>query len=407
MNALYKQAIYDRAGKVAFYEVFIQDISTGKYPQGLDPLKATTMAIDILVELNPARVGNGKLLFVNVPAIFLEASMFDLLSPEYIGIELVENKRLTNQLLSSIKTLLKKNFKFSIDDFGFEKIDYLPLLGKCHYVKIDFKSNPYDTEELKEVLSILKSLRKGIIAKNIETKEDYESAHKLGFTHYQGLYLSKPVKVKDTRTISYLKETILKLYKAIKKKDSKGVVDILEKDIGATYKFLKLINSVYFPKMRNIKSIDEAVARFGLDNIAKFTIVLALSEMFAQDYEAKLWEKALFRASLAERLSNIYAPQHIEKAYLVGLLSLADEVLGQRPEEVARDLMLDRDIIEAFEKRLNELGFILSLVELVEDNREDKIINKVSRILSIGPEDVKRVIREAEKDASQLFVSMD
>jgi len=405
MNVLCKQAIYDRNGKVAFYEVFIQDSLTNKHPEGLDPLKATTMAIDTITELNPLRVGGGKLVFINVPAIFLEASMFDLLPPDYVGIELVENRRLSNELFASINALLKKGFKFCIDDFGFEKIDYLPLLGKCHFVKINLKKSPYDMEELKEVISILKNLKKGLIAKNIETKEDYQLAYQLGFNFFQGFFLSRPIRVRDTRTISYLKTTILRLYKAIKNKDMKSIVDILEKDIGATYKFLKFLNLAYPTKIKDISKIDKVVRDLGLENIAKFTIVLALSEMFVEEDEVNLWKRSLFRASLAERLAGIYAPHIKEKAYLAGLFSLAGEILGQKPEDVVKELMLDRDIAEAFERRLNEIGFILSLVELLEDSKNEKIINRVSKIINVDAQTIVQSIKDAERESELLSIT--
>jgi EAL and modified HD-GYP domain-containing signal transduction protein len=108
----------------------------------------------------PIGLVRGRLFFVNVPAIFLEASMFDLLSPEYVGIELVENKNITTQTYNAIKLLLKRGFKFCIDDFGFERIDYLPLLSKAHFVKIDIKNSPYDLDELKEVIAVIKGLKK-------------------------------------------------------------------------------------------------------------------------------------------------------------------------------------------------------------------------------------------------------
>jgi EAL and modified HD-GYP domain-containing signal transduction protein len=143
----------------------------------------------VLVELGAYRVGEGKVVFVNVPAIFLEASMFDLLSPEYVGIELVENKNITTQTYNAIKLLLKRGFKFCIDDFGFERIDYLPLLSKAHFVKIDIKNSPYDLDELKEVIAVIKGLKKSVIAKNIETrvKSAIESAKKESMTITQEL----------------------------------------------------------------------------------------------------------------------------------------------------------------------------------------------------------------------------
>lgn len=402
MNVICKQAIYDRKGNISFYEILLQDRRTGAYPRDLDPLKATSIATDVLTEVGPQNVGNGKLVFVNVPAIFLEASMFDLLPPKYVGVELVENKRLSNALLESINYLVKKGFKFCIDDFGFEKIDYLPLLNRCHFVKIDIKNSPYDWEELKEVISILKSLKKGIMAKNIETEEDYERAYQLGFEYFQGKYLSAPVLVRDTRTIAFLKSTILQIYDAIKSGNIQKLVEVIEKDVGVTYKLLKFVNSAYFPKVKDFSTVEDVVKHLGLENMAKFTVVLALSDILIEKEEQELWKRALFRASLSERLAEIYVKPMKEKAYLMGLFSLSQEILGQKPEELARNLALDKDIVEAYENRLTQLGFILSLVELLEDKGEEETIGKVAKLIGTNPEVVKGILEESGRDAEKF-----
>ncbi|MFZ8862026.1 MAG: EAL and HDOD domain-containing protein [Thermocrinis sp.] len=399
MHVLSKQAIYDKRENVAFWEVFVQDATTSKYPKNIDPLKATTIAVDLLVELGAYRVGEGKIVFVNVPAIFLEASMFDLLSPEYVGIELVENKNITTQTYNSIELLLKRGFKFCIDDFGFERIDYLPLLGKAHFVKIDIKNSPYNWDELKEVITILKNLKKSVIAKNIETEEDYKRAKDYGFDYFQGSYLSPSTVVKDTRTISYLKSTILELYKALTEGDMQQIVSVLERDVGAAYKLLKFANSVGNKK---ISSLEDAVVYLGFDNLIKFAIVLALSEMFAKGDEKKHWERALYRACLAEKLAEIYSPKLKAKAYTGGLFSLSQEIFGQRPENLALELSLDKDIVEAFEKKNTELGFILSLVELLEDTQNPEILEKIAKILKTSPDVVKSIIESAKKESMTI-----
>jgi EAL and modified HD-GYP domain-containing signal transduction protein len=402
MHVLRKQAIYDKNGDVAFWEVFVRDDTTRKHSEDIDPLRDATVAVDLLVELGAYRVGEGKIVFVNVPAIFLEASMFDLLSPEYVGIELVENKNITTQTYNAIKLLLKRGFKFCIDDFGFERIDYLPLLSKTHFVKIDIKNSPYDLDELKEVIAIVKSLKKSVIAKNIETEEDYKRAKEYGFDYFQGSYLSPPTLVKDTRTISYLKSTLLELYQALTGGDMKRIVSVLERDVGAAYKLLKFANSALFSKIRNISSLEEAVAYLGFDNIVKFAIVLALSEMFAKGDERKYWERALYRACLAEKLAELYLPDLKAKAHTAGLFSLSQEIFGQRPEDLALELGLDKDIIEAFEKKNTELGFILSLVELLEDTQNPEVLGRVAKILKTSPDKVKSIIESAKKESMTI-----
>jgi EAL and modified HD-GYP domain-containing signal transduction protein len=178
----------------------------------------------------------------------------------------------------------------------------------------------------------------------------------------------------------------------------KRIVSVLEKDVGAEYKLLKFANSALFPRAKKLSSLEEAVTYMGFDNIVKFAIVLALSEMFAKGEERKYWERALYRACLAEKLAEIYSPDLKAKAHTAGLFSLSQEIFGQRPENSALELGLDKDIVEAFEKKNTELGFILSLVELLEDTRNPEILEKIAKILKTSPDKVKSIIESAKKE---------
>jgi EAL and modified HD-GYP domain-containing signal transduction protein len=179
----------------------------------------------------------------------------------------------------------------------------------------------------------------------------------------------------------------------------KRIVNVLEKDVGAAYKLLKFANSV---RNKKISSLEDAVAYLGFDNLVKFAIVLALSEMFAKGDERKYWERALYRACLAEKLAEIYSPNLKAKAYTAGLFSLSQEIFGQRPENLALELGLDKDIVEAFEKKPNELSLILSLVELLEDSQDTKILEKIAKILKTSPDVVKSIIESAKKESMTI-----
>jgi EAL and modified HD-GYP domain-containing signal transduction protein len=179
----------------------------------------------------------------------------------------------------------------------------------------------------------------------------------------------------------------------------KRIVSVLERDVGAAYKLLKFANSV---RIKKISSLEEAVAYLGFDNLIKFAIVLALSEMFAKGDEKKYWERALYRACLAEKLSELYSPNLKAKAHTAGLFSLSQEIFGQRPENLALELGLDKDIVEAFEKKPNELSFILSLVELLEDAQNPEVLEKVARILKTSPDRIKSIIESAKKESMAI-----
>ncbi len=403
MYMLFKQPIFDREGNVAFYEVMLKDIKTKKFPEGLDLLKATSITVNIVADVNPEKIGRGRLVFVNVPSLFLETTMFELLPPELVGIELVENRSITNELLRAVNELVDRGFTFCIDDFGFEKVNYLPLLNKCHMVKINWKELVYSEEELQEVISILKDLNKGIIAKHIESEEEYDRAKRLGIDYFQGYYLARPIPLRDIRSLYFMKTTVIKLYEALKRRDLRRVAQVIEQDVGATYRLLRFVKSLYKERAHDINSVEDAISFLSLNNVANFALALAITELFAGHEEEELLKRSLLRASLSEELAKLYVPGMEEKAYITGLFSLTDELMGEHPQEVAKELEMDEEIIEAYETRYNELGLILSLVELLEEDlKNEEIMERVGKILKVSKSKIKRAIGNALKITEQI-----
>ncbi|HCO39660.1 MAG TPA: diguanylate phosphodiesterase, partial [Aquificaceae bacterium] len=58
---------------------------------------------------------------------------------------------------------------------------------------------------------------------------------------------------------------------------------------------------------------------------------------------------------------------------------------------------------EAYENRLSLLGFILSLVELLEESGSDETIKKVAKVLEIPSEKVKEILEEAKKESERFI----
>jgi EAL and modified HD-GYP domain-containing signal transduction protein len=402
MYVLFRQPIYDAEGNVVFYEALLKDIKTKKYPAETDPLKATSISVNLLMELGLEKLTQGKKIFINVPSLFLQASMFELLPPEYVGIELVENKEINNEVLQAVNTLVKRGFSFIIDDFGFEKINYLSLLGKCHGVKIDIKGDIYNDEEMEEILNILRDLDKDTVAKNVETEEDFLRAKGFGFKYFQGFYLGKPEPIRDVKSFYFMKRTIIELYKALRNRNLKRAAQVIESDVGATYRLLSFVRENY-KEANHIDSVEAAVSFLNVNKMANFALSLAITELFAGIEEEEFIRMSLFRASLAEELTKIFAPDKSEKAYLMGLFSTTKLLMNEAPEDVARELNLDKEIIVAYERRNNELGLVLSLVELLEDRQDKRILDRVAKILRVDPADIKKAIRKARNTTNRLF----
>lgn len=76
-----------------------------------------------------------------------------------------------------------------------------------------------------------------LMAKKIETQEDFDAATRLGFDYFQGYYFSRPVMLsgKDIQTIRIVYFQILDEL-AKESPDFKELSRIIEGDVGLSYK---------------------------------------------------------------------------------------------------------------------------------------------------------------------------
>ncbi|RMG99938.1 MAG: hypothetical protein D6699_08105, partial [Aquificota bacterium] len=65
-------------------------------------------------------------------------------------------------------------------------------------------------------------------------------------------------------------------------------------------------------------------------------------------------------------------------------------------------LSLDKEIVQAYENRLNPLGFVLSLVELLEDDVQGKTLEKVAKIIGTSPEKLREIINKAQEEVERF-----
>ena len=80
-----------------------------------------------------------------------------------------------------------------------------------------------------------------------------------------------------------------------------------------------------------------------------------------------------------------------------------EELIGEEPASLARELKLSEEIVEAFERRYNEFGLLLSLIELLEFHHKDEdILKHVAKMINSSKEEVKEAIRRAQKKAIEL-----
>ena len=128
-------------------------------------------------------------------------SEFDI-SKHNISFEITESVGATDytQLSNVIDTLKAAGFMFYIDDFGtgYSNMSSLFALG-ADVIKVDksvlwgAKDNKIGMVLLKDIIGIIKDMKKRSLAEGVENEEQLQTLAKLGCDHLQGFYFSKPL----------------------------------------------------------------------------------------------------------------------------------------------------------------------------------------------------------------------
>ncbi|GAB6065208.1 HDOD domain-containing protein [Aquifex pyrophilus] len=394
MSVIYRYPILDGNGEVFAYELIPRDGNINLNG------KLSPIVINYLLEEDPISVFGDKKVFVELSQELIESAVYELLPSSHVIIKISKVKGLTDKFIGDIKEIKLRGFSLCLSDFRFERVEMLPLIPVSDYVMISWKRSK--EKDFEEEINTLKSIGVKIIFKDIEKEEDFKRAIELG-DYFQGNFLSSPSLLKDVRSVLFLKDTIVKLFHALEAKNLGEIVRIIESDVGLTYKLLKWVKNFYPGKAEDIQTVSDAVLFLSINDITNFVLALAMAELFAGKREEEIIKRSLFRAHLSQELARIYIPEFEREGYFIGLFSLMDELIGEEPASLAKELNLGQEIVEAYEKRYNEFGLLLSLVELLEFHHEDEeIIRHVGKMLKVPPERIREAIKRAKEKAFEF-----
>jgi Predicted signal transduction protein containing EAL and modified HD-GYP domains len=361
-----KQPIFDKEGRIVAYEVYLRKKDNMlEYPKEVPYNRSAYIILQILTEYGIDRVGEGKKLMLNVSVDALLNRAFENLPLEKLIFELLKPQIqvggvVIGQALKSMSRFKEAGALFASYHELLEDERYQKFVEGSFFVSVDFpRLNDRRIEQLK-------AKGKKIIVTKIETKEQYEEALKVG-DFFEGNYLESPYILKEFELAPYLKTTLLRLMSVVYSAQStKEIAEFISYDVGLTAKLLRFVNSAYFSPIQEIKSVEQACSMLGLKNLRNFVFLLAMNDYISVE-NPKLWKRSLVRALLAKSIAERIAPGLKDTAYLVGLFSLIDEILGVDKISFLRELNLDKLIIDAYTGENERLKQILDIVSQLEE----------------------------------------
>ncbi len=392
---LARQPIFNRANEVYGYELLYRN-SYENFYTGTDDNRATAELINnayLLTQL--ADISGGKKVFINFSEDLLVEEIPTLMPKEDIVIEILETVKPTPRVIKACKNLKRYGYTLALDDFVYSP-EFEPLIELVDIIKLEFTMEKHKQEM---IINRYKN-NKLFLAERIETREEYEEAHAMGYHFFQGYFFSKPVIVSGEKEMKF-NPVLLQMIAAIDDKyfDYQKATQIIERDVGLSYQLLKLVNTVGREAIYEIYSIKQALVRLGIDEIRKWLYVLLLQQVKAKELN-ELVANSLVRAKFMEQVAKHakMSKKHLE-LFMLGLFSNIDKVLNKPMADCLDEIQLSRDVRQALLGVDNELTKILTCVEHFERGEWDILSERCS---FINEDDVMDQYIKAIKWANEI-----
>ena len=355
-----RQSIYTKNRDVAYYELLFRNADNAYDPKIKDEAATfeviannySNVLIDGVVKTVPCfiKVTDELLLSDKLPALPKGRFVLEILGRSHISAELIDK----------LRELGKQGVRLALADYDPNDRRLDVLLNIVHILKLDVRRIGMD--KLPSLIRHLKPFHLELLADKVESKEQYINCVDMGFSLYQGFFLSQPATAKG-RKITANKMVLLQLLAEIDKPHAtaKSIEELALNDPGLTFKILKVVNSAAFSSPKEITSLSHAIGILGMNQIKRWIVIF----MTTSDGKAPvdLINNMLVRGRMCELLSEILGEADSISYFMVGLLSQLDALLNIEMEELLGQMPLTEQISEDILEHKGPMGEVLSDVK--------------------------------------------
>jgi len=372
-----RQPIFNRNSEVEAYELLYRPGKKALDSSGMvDGNQATAkVLVNTLLEFGLERVASGKLLFLNCTYDFLTGDFLELLPPDKVVLEVLEDIQPDDKVMEALHKWKTMGFTLALDDFIYAP-HLQPLVDIADLIKVDITVLPHDlaTEHKR-----LQGFKGRLLAEKIETQEEHDEAMALGFDLFQGYFYNKPETLGQKGMDANRAQAMQMVRQAMQAEDVSELEEVISRDVSITYKLLKYINSPGFGIGSEIKSIKHALTLLGLRSVRSWTSIVAMSSA-ASDKPSELVTQSLVRGRFLETLAQAEGHPELKNDYfVVGMFSLLEPMLDMSMADAIADLSLPELVRQGLMDRNSTLGERIQLVDAMEQGEWERIESLIER----------------------------
>lgn len=294
--------------------------------------------------------------------VLMAPQLPELPKQQYI-LEVPEGMLLTSERVERLRDLAHRGYRLALAGYDPDDVELDALLEVVHIVKLDARR--MDGPELRRAAEKLRPFGVELLADNLDSGSRFRDCMELGFSFYQGDFLSKPSPVRGKK-ITGNKLLLLQLLSELHNPDVSPMrlEEIALKDADLTFRILKVVNSAAVGLRREVNTLSHAIGLLGMEEVKRWANLFLVSN--ERDKPEALTRNMLVRGRMCEVLAEIAGRDNAINHFIVGLLSQLDALMDISMPDLMEQVPLSREVKEALLHRSGSLGEILVEVERYE-----------------------------------------
>lgn len=367
-----RQAILNRFEEIVAFELLFRSPGSLTSATITDSTQASASVIlRLLTDFGAGEILGKHRGFINVETDLFLSDAIELLPPEVIGLELLENTVITPEIINRCRELKGRGFVLALDDHEYCPAHEPLYDGLVDIIKIDLHRSPLD--QVYSMVDRFKAYPVKLLAEKVDTRAAFLRCRSLGFSLFQGYFFARPSLMQRRR----LEDSAGILFELLQQLSDDADLDSIEltfkKSPVMTYKLLLLVNSVSTGLREKIRTVRHALSIMGLSQLRRWVQLAVFASDDNRGLDNPVVDLAAVRAAFMEELAhcsaNGCAP---DKAFMVGVLSQLIDLYDIPVTEIVAGLNLSEEIREAIVNRSGPLGDMLRMVEMMEQLEFDR-----------------------------------
>ena len=361
-----RQPIVNAQRCVLAYELFNRSATASGHSQASD----VALALHAVAQSATPFATSTHDLFIHSVHKGLTGPQWDFLIPAKTVVEISPAPQHAAEFIQAqvpaLQALKARGFRLSFKHSVIAPV-YKPWQGLADFVKVNTSST--EITQYKALVAAARSRTPAsLIAEKVENSEQFDAMRSLGVDEFQGFWFSVPETV-QSKVLSPGQATALQLFKLLQAEAPVDEVEtLLKKDAALGVSLLRIINAAAMGMRQKVTSLRQAVMLLGYARMLRWAAMLLTNTNEQINIQGAA---AVVRGRMMELLAQSSPEQEdAGAAFLIGLLSQIDVLLGQPMDDLMHQLALGDAVSNALLTGEGKLGTLLTLVCACESDNE-------------------------------------